>query len=168
MILQPFPQPALAVANALDRLDKARRTPGAITDTLPQPWEPTTCPDTLRRHVWTWCDQVALWVNHEYVWRPTQLIPACWPRHPHIARELAALASQRWIAEQTCTPERIEEWHHYTLPGFLDRMTSRLGESKCRDGTHQDWPAQPRYTAMLHSDGTVQRATDFTDDAPSA
>jgi hypothetical protein len=44
---------------------------------LPRPWDPSTCPQDLRAAVWGWCDNVAEWINHEYAWRPTQMIPLC-------------------------------------------------------------------------------------------
>ena len=41
----------------------------------------------------------------------------------------------------------LEEWHRHTLPLFHDRLAARLGESTCRVGKHQDWPAAARYDA---------------------
>ena len=43
----------------------------------------------------------------------------------------------------------MEEWNRYAFPMFSDRMTERLGESTCRTGRHQDWPAESRYAAFL-------------------
>jgi hypothetical protein len=37
------------------------------------------------------------------------MIPACWPRHPHIGRELPVLAVLRWTAENAAGPELVEE-----------------------------------------------------------
>jgi hypothetical protein len=90
--------------------------------------------------------------------RPTQLIPACWPRHPHLANELPVLAFTRWLAEDSLGPESIKDWHRYALPMFLDRMTSRIGESSCRTGKHQDWPAESRYTAFFSDELANDRA----------
>jgi hypothetical protein len=102
--------------------------------------------------VWSWCNDVVAWINHEYAWRPAQMIPACWSRHPHIARELpvlAVLALLRWTAENAAGPELAEEWNRYAYPLFSDRMAQRLGKSNCRTGKHQGWPAESRYIAFL-------------------
>ena len=91
------------------------------------------------------------------------MIPACWPAHPHIARELAVLAVLRWNAEQAEDPAPIEVWHRDTYPGFCHRMTQRLGESTCRAGRHIDWPAAPRHAAYL--DATRDRIDTITSDS---
>lgn len=162
-IVAPFPAPPGSVLRALELLLILRRgdpdemaEAGDLTD-LPRPWEPAKCPDELRESVWEWCDQVAAWLNHEYAWRPTQLIPPCWPHHAHIARELPVLAFLRWGAEEAMTPEPMEEWHRYTYPMFCDRMVSRLGESGCRTGKHVDWPAAGRYAAFVGDEATTDR-----------
>jgi hypothetical protein len=150
-ILQRFPAPPGSVVHAIDQLAIVRRgdpeeiaAAGDLFD-LPRPWDPATCPSRLREAVWEWCDAVADWINHDYSWRPAQMIPACWPRHSHIARELPILACQRWAAEQALGYELIDDWHRYTLPLFLERMIARLGESTCRTGKHADWPAESRH-----------------------
>jgi hypothetical protein len=55
----------------------------------------------------------------------------------------------RWTAENAAGPEPVEEWNRYAFPLFCDRMAQRLGESTCRTGKHQDWPAESRYIAFL-------------------
>jgi len=159
----PFPPPPEAVIVALAQLAIVRRgdpdelaAAGDLTN-LPRPWDPASCPDALREAIWWWCDEVAAWLNHEYVWRPTAMIPPCWPFHRHIARELAVLAIGRWNAAETLTPEAAEEWHRYSLPMFCTRMTDRLGESGCRTGTHVDWPAEGRYDAFVGAEACGER-----------
>jgi hypothetical protein len=66
------------------------------------------CPQELRAAVWGWCDGVAEWINHEYAWRPTQMIPLCWPPHAHIARELP-VAFQRCTAAESTSYEAIDD-----------------------------------------------------------
>lgn len=173
MIVLPFPDPPTAIVHALERIAaREGRNAGTVdltdADELPKPWEPATCPDRLRREIWTWCEDAATWINHEHAWRPAQMIPACWPQHPHIARELAAITCQRWMAEQASTPEPMEEWHRHTFPMFIDRLASRLGEGKCRDGTHQEWPAQARYAAFIAESATQERQRQFDVDGGSA
>ena len=155
MIVEPFPPPPAAVLRALETQEALRRADrthlaraGGQAD-FSCPWEPADCSDELSAAVWSWCDEVAAWINHEYAWRPHQMIPACWPHHPHIARELPVLAVLRWQAQTAAEPEPIEEWNRFAFPTFCDRMIERLGESTCRTGRHQDWPAEPRHTAFL-------------------
>ena len=170
VILTPFPPPPAAVARSLELLAVVRRgdpkemdAAGDLTD-LPRPWEPPSCPAELREHVWKWCEEVARWLNNEYAWRPAQLIPPCWPRHAHIARELVVLAVLRWDAEQAATPAVVEDWHRYTWPMFSDRMFTRLGESTCRTGKHQDWPAAGRIDTYASRDATEERQDLFKAD----
>jgi hypothetical protein len=155
VIVLPFPPPSLAVLRALELLQIVRRgdrggaaPAGAVAD-LERPWEPASCSAELSAAVWSWCDDVVAWINHEYAWRPVQMVPACWARHPHIARELPVLAVLRWTAENAAGPEPVEEWNRYAFPLFCERMTERLGQSTCRTGKHQDWPAESRYVAFL-------------------
>jgi hypothetical protein len=86
---------------------------------LPRPSDPPSCPAALRKHLWVWLDRVAAWINHECQRRPDTVIPSCWPAHPHIAHELAVIASLRHNARLAFQPDPVEEWHRYALPGFL-------------------------------------------------
>lgn len=158
-----FPPPPAQVRHALATLQIVRGgDPDALaelgdTGDLPRPWEPATCPAELRQQIWLWCDDVASWINRDYAWRPATLIPGCWPRHPHIARELPALACLHHAAADSTGPELLEEWHRHTLPLFLDRLATRLGESTCRTGKHQDWPAAARYDALTAHQAVQER-----------
>ena len=131
---------------------------------LPRPWDPATCrhPD-LRAEVWAWLDAVVEWINHEHVWDATAVIPPCWPRHPHLVRELAVLADQRRRAGATLTSDMLEDWHRSTLPGFLDRMRARL-RNHCDEG-HQAWPAKGRHTRHTDEASRAERAEAFAADA---
>lgn len=159
MIVLPFPPPPVGVLVALELLQDVRRresgqpAPVGVVADMERPWEPAGCNSELSASVWNWCDDVAVWINHEYAWRPAQMIPACWRQHPHIARELPVLAVLRWQAESAAAPELVEEWNRYAFPMFCDRMVERLGESTCRTGRHQGWPAESRYAAFLEGAG---------------
>jgi hypothetical protein len=163
VIARPFPEPPPAVRDALTTLEILRGgDPDRVedlgdVDDLPRPWNPAACPAELRYEVWQWCDEVADWINHEYAWRPSLMIPSCWPRHPHIAQELPALACLRYAAALAYGAELLEDWHRYALPTFLERMTGRLGESNCRNGKHTDWPAKPRHQAQTTADAGQER-----------
>jgi hypothetical protein len=162
-ILTQFPSPPGSVLKALELLQVLRRGDademaecGDLSN-LPRPWDPSTCSRELRAAVWSWCDKVAAWINHEYAWRPTQMIPLCWPHHAHIARELPVLAFQRWTAQESTGYEATDDWHRYALPMFLERMQSRLGESACRTGKHVDWPAEGRVAAYNAAEAVADR-----------
>lgn len=155
VIVSKFPQAPATIRQALVVMQIIRSGDreaiaelGDITDP-PRPWDPASCPPELREQLWRWCDSVATWINEQYSWRPGSLIPGCWPRHPHIANELAVLACLRDAGnEPTAPPDLLEEWHRHALPLFLDRMASRLGQSTCSTGTHQDWPAASRHDSF--------------------
>lgn len=167
MLLIPFPPPGGLVREAMTVLGVVRSGDPELIEQLgdledlPRPWEPDTCSGPLLQQLWLWCDQVAAWINHEYVWRPAGMIPSCWPAHPHLARELPALACQRQAAMDAIDVSTLEEWHRYTLPTFLDRMSGRLGDSSCRDGRHMDWPAAPRYAAHVDPEASARRRAWF-------
>ena len=152
VIVNRFPDPPAVIRQALIVLQVIRSGDrdaiaemGDVHD-APRPWDPASCPPDLRESLWRWLDDVAAWLNAEYAWRPAAMIPGCWPRHPHITHELAVLACLRDAAQDTAAPpELLEEWHRHSLPMFLDRLATRLGESTCRTGRHQDWPAASRH-----------------------
>ena len=133
-------------------------------DLLPRPWDPPSCHEPeLRDELWDWLDQVVAWVNHEYVWDPATMIPPCWPLHPHLVHEIAVLADQRRRAGIAPDSNGLEEWHRYSLPGFLDRMQTRL-KNHC-DQDHQPWPARSRYARYQDDRNARRRQAAFNDDA---
>jgi hypothetical protein len=171
MIVEPFPMPGPLVREALSILAVIRSGDQEIIEhlgdlqDLPRPWEPETCPPPLLAELWPWCERVVIWINHEYTWRPNTMIPACWPSHAHLARELPALACQRFAAQEAFDTSALEEWHRYTLPTFLDRMNGRLGDSRCRDGRHIQWPAAARHGAHIDAGAFAVRHAAFDEDA---
>lgn len=141
----------------------AIRELGDVKD-LPRPWDPSTCPPVMRRQLWRWCDDVACWLNSETAWRPTQLIPMCWPQHPHLAQELPLLGCLRVLAANDYRPDQLQVWQGHTLPQFWERLAARLGEGTCRTGTHQDWPAGSRYDSFTSPQAVATRQYHFDGD----
>lgn len=145
-----FPAPSPIVVMALDELRLAAIQSPESTDelrriaALPRPWDPASCPPSLRGHLWRWLDEVAGWINEEHTWRVDRIIPACWPEHPHIVHELGTVACLRHAAQYAVTPDVLEDWHRYTLPMFLDRVAQRVGPNGCPPGKHQPNPGAPR------------------------
>jgi hypothetical protein len=169
LIVQPFPAPTRLVDRAYAKLrvlatgtDEEIRALGPL-ERLERPWEPNRCGVATRRQLWDWLDDVAAWVNAEYGWGVERLIPPCWPQHPHIAHELAVLADQRYSAGLALHSGALEEWHRYSLPMFLDRLTARVG-NRCVT-RHDEWPAAPRYRAFTSPPVTSERADRFDTDA---
>lgn len=151
LMVWPFPKPGRRVQLAQRELYLAAHGTQAQKDALgdptnlPRPWDPSTCTDLeLRTQLWAWLEKVVIWLNHEYTWDVTGLIPGCWPQHPHLVNEIAVLADQRRRAGLAATSDPLEEWHRYTLPSFLDRLRGRLRDH-CEEG-HQPWPARGRHT----------------------
>ena len=131
---------------------------------LPKPWDPPTIRNPhLRAELWTWLDAVVVWINHEYTWDPDGTIPPCWPQHPHLAHEIAVLADQRRRAGLALDSNTLEEWHRYTLPGFLERLRGRL-KAHC-DPDHQPWPGRSRHARHTDERHTQHRQHEYQSDA---
>ena len=126
---------------------------------LPRPWLPHTCHPRLLRDLLQWLDEVAAWINHDYTWKITRPIPDCWPEHPHILHELAALAWLRLVAGDALDPGPLEDWHRYALPSFLTRLTDRLGNG-CAT-THDPWPGAARHTSYHRHEAVEARQNAF-------
>jgi hypothetical protein len=86
---------------------------------------------------------VAAWLVSEYVWDVADAIPACWPEHPHLVREVAVVADQRRRSPAT----RWESGIGKNLPAFTERMKARLRNH--REDGHQPWPANGRCTRYM-------------------
>lgn len=150
-MVTPFPRPGRRLEQAYRELRIAeegtkeqKQALGKLSQ-LPRPWDPDSLTHApLRRELWDWLEDVVTWLNLEYVWDVAAIVPACWPHHPHLVRELAVLADQRRQASRDISSDALEEWHRYALPAFHERMRSRI-KSHCEE-SHQPWPAQGRHT----------------------
>ena len=117
----------------------------------------------LRLQVWAWLEDVATWLNTEYVWDTSSMIPTCWPHHPHLVHEIAVLADQRRRASFAYTSDSLEEWHRYALPAFTDRVRTRL-KQHCDDG-HQPWPATGRHARHISDIETRRRIQTYREES---
>ena len=165
-----FPLPTKVLASAFADLqiarsddERAKQALGPLS-ALARPWDPSTCPPSLRAELWTWLDRVVRWINHEYTWQPDRVLASCWPAHPHIVHELAVLACLRLAAGHALTADAMEDWHRYALPSFFDRMISRLGGAPCQPRLHRSWPGFGRFVDYESSDAANRRRTAFARD----
>jgi hypothetical protein len=170
VLIKPFPAPGRLVQLAYRELDLvsngAQDQLLALRDlrNLPRPWDPATCQTPqLRKEVWSWLEAVVTWLNHEYVWDVADVIPPCWPQHPHLVHEIAVLADQRRRAGLGLTSDALEEWHRYSLPSFTERMNMRL-RSHCQED-HQSWPAKGRHTRHTSEASRHKRMNIYAADA---
>ena len=149
-LVTEFPGIGPAMSNAFQDLFRAETAKSADEvrdldplESLPRPWDVATIDDPdLRLEVWGWLDEVVGWLNIEYLWDVGDVIPPCWPSHPHLVHELGVVADQRRRAGLAFTSDALEEWHRYTLPYFIDRMRNRY-RGYCEDG-HQQAPGTSR------------------------
>lgn len=131
-----FPLPGDLLAAVQREWDAIEVTGAPVPADLPRPWEPATCPSPgLQRELVTWLSDVTRWVNTQHLWNPDTVVPACWPRHPHLVHDLAVLADHRRRAGQEPSSLLLEHWQRVTLPAFLDRMHAAVGQ-RCAAG-HQ-------------------------------
>ena len=172
-MVNPFPRPGRRLEHAYRELtialDGTKEQKKALGNPLllPRPWDPDTLTHgPLRRELWDWLEDVVAWLNIEYVWDVGAVIPACWPHHPHLVRELAVLADQRRQATRALGSDALEEWHRYALPAFVERMGARV-KNHCEDG-HQQWPGKGRYARHTGTAARQERQQVFAQDAATA
>lgn len=171
-MVQPFPTPGRLVRYAYRELHAAENGDDAPNEALgdinklPRPWVPATCTDPeLRAELWTWLEAAVVWLNHELVFDTVDVIPACWPQHPHLVHEIAVLVDLRRKCDLSLASDLLEEWHRYALPAFLERMRHRVAEH-CNP-THSSWPAVGRFKRLLSTDSCAERNAVFVADIKS-
>jgi hypothetical protein len=173
-VVARFPTPPPGIRGAMDVLQIAAAASMTNEEVLcrveglPRPWDPATCPGDMRAELWAWLDEVAAWINTEHLWSlQTPGVPACWPAHPHIAHDLAVVASSRYLTMYAVSPAALEEWHRYALPAFLHRLTDRLGEG-CVAGHQQPRPRAARDQDFADSTQAGRRRARFDVDSDLA
>ena len=174
LMVKPFPEPGPTIRTAMEHLQQATVEPPADEEALrelaemPRPWDPGTCTGRTRTELWSWLDLVAMWVNEQHLWNVTRTgIPECWPQHPHLVNDLAVLACGRYYTSFAVTPAALEDWHRYTLPGFLERLRDRLGEG-CQPSKHQPRPRHERDEAQASTTARRARRDRFQADREKA
>ncbi len=162
-LVVPFPAPGMLLTAVLTEWELIDDGQQPYSITLARPWDPATCTDPpLRAELWVWLDQFVSWVNQQCLWDPGDLIPPCWPSHPHFVHEIAVLAVQRRQASRTLTASALHQWQTHTLPAFLIRSQTRL-RRHC-DGDHQATPAGTAHTRHQSVPETGARQVAFESD----
>lgn len=169
-LVRPFPVVGRRMVRAyldLSRLEQATkpedvRDLGPI-DRIPRPWDVASITDVeLRLEVWQWLDAVVDWINTEYAWQVTDIIPACWAEHPHLVHDLGTLADQRRRAGLAATSDALEDWQRYSLPYFLDRTKNRL-KGMC-EAHHRPAVGTARVASYRDADVAAARRALFQQD----
>ena len=162
-LVAPFPAPGELMAAVLTEWELIDDGQQPYNVDLPRPWDPATCTDPpLRAELWAWLDRSVSWVNQQCLWDPSELIPPCWPHHPHLVHELAVLTVQRHQAGRTPTAWTLEQWQTHTLPTFLTRAHTRL-RRHC-DTDHQPTPATAAHNRHQSIPETTARQARFKED----
>lgn len=173
-MVEPFPYPGPALQAAMDRLQFESTSPPenesdvrALTE-LPRPWDPGTCPAPLRHELWPWLDKVAAWINEQHLWNMAHNgIPECWPDHPHLVHDLAAVACSRYYTRFSPSPAELNAWHTYCLPEFLNRLHHRLGDG-CQPRRHLPCPRAERDRQYWDEKSWAAREDRFASDGRHA
>ena len=150
-MIVPVPQPGqlgpAGLPRAPHRGQRHREEQKALGNhaLLPRPWEPATCLDPeLRHELWEWLEEVVIWLNHEYTWDVSGLIP-------HLLARAPAPGPRDRGARRPAPPRRAGHDQRRArgvaplLPArrSLDRMRNRL-RAHC-DDEHARWPGRPRH-----------------------
>jgi hypothetical protein len=112
---------------------------------LPDPWAASAGPadwEGLAR----WVD----WLTATYDVVPSQALLGCWPAHPGIVEELAALRAA-WRAAALAAEDdgELAYWHDRLLHPFLVRARTVYSMRVCADGHRPPVPRQPTNAHLL-------------------
>lgn len=127
-------------------LAPAKETPPGSAESGPVPWI-----DRATAEQWHALAEWVDWLSDAYEFKETLQIQPCWPAHPGIVEELAAL----WDAWRDAagrapidgTPpgdnDAIAFWHDRYLAPMLHRLQALYAFHSCRRG-HESAPRAPR------------------------
>jgi hypothetical protein len=121
----------------------------------PRPWSWPSLTVAQAKDLREQLDRFVEHYNRTYVVNDKLLILGCWPWHPGLAHELAALYAQ-WVVAfcGSVAAEPALYWHDRWLPGFQQRLPGwyGVGSDVCRPGLHvDDWnPAAAKLKTAGH------------------
>jgi hypothetical protein len=133
---QPMVTPDLAPGGPVAKL--------YTVSTTPVPWNWAGLTLIQARELRELIDGFVADYNRAFAVKDGELVPACWPLHEGLARELAAFYAQ-WVhvfQSGLATPENAMHWYDRWLPGFRTRLPGWLGaHEKCNPtvGHRENW-----------------------------
>ena len=118
-------------------------------------WSIDSVPDDLAGNYRAVLVRWVLDYNVNFVTAAAHLIPPCWPLHPGLAREIAAIwAHWQKVFHGSLGPLEATAFYERTLPGFQGRITGWLGKEAmaCRSGEHpNEWNDQQQAISNIAS-----------------
>jgi hypothetical protein len=90
---------------------------------------------------WTGLTEWVDWLTDTYDLLAARAVKGCWPQHPGVVEELAALRGA-WTQADQDGHDAPATWHERYLSGFLARM-DLYQISRCKPGTHEPVRANP-------------------------
>lgn len=116
-----------------------------LLSAAPRPWTWSSLTTGQAEELRELLDRFVTYYNDTFAIADPELIPACWPLHPALAHELAALYSVWVHAFQSglAPADQAMSFYDRWLPGFQARLASRLlgtNSMRCTPGNHRaDW-----------------------------
>lgn len=156
MVQEPSPAPADESAAAADPDSAAETTANAVDDSTSLVWPPISVGaatgfgwgDAAGQEEWVALADWVDWFRRTYDVRSSSVLETCWPQHPGVVEELAAL----WMAwcgaaekSRGGDLEALVYWHDRYLPGFLTRFHT-YEIHNCDRRKHNPPVAAPRLT----------------------
>jgi hypothetical protein len=140
--------------------DAGATSPAGIAGLLaangsPRPWSLPSLTEDQREELATLLVAFVDHLNRDYAVSVTDLVLPCWPQHPRLVHDLAALYSGWADIHQTlaATAERGMYWHDRWLPNFQLRLkTFHFGKAPdaCTPNGHKaEWNAAAEQLATL-------------------
>jgi hypothetical protein len=149
------------LAEVLDRLDALDgRDVEPATPRLPRAWAARATPEDWSQLA-DWVD----WLTGTYSLRERHLVPGCWPAHPGVVEDLAALHAawrHAMLTDQAARDSGSDTgtyWHQHHLFPALERVRALYATHDCID-THHPEPDRSRWRtdrSALRPDTTPER-----------
>jgi hypothetical protein len=123
------------LAEMVDRLDALEgRDLEPATPKVPRPWAARATPDDWSQLA-DWVD----WLTGTYSLRERHLVPGCWPTHPGVVEDLAALHAawrHAMLTDEAAGAAGTDTgtyWHQHHLFPALDRIRTLYATHDCID-----------------------------------
>ncbi len=106
--------------------------------------------------MWRWLEDVVSWFNHEYAWDTSQVIPDCWPEHPHLVHEIAVPGRRPLPGSSPANSGGpLEDWHRSAFRGS-STACARASRPTARNAIRHGRPAH-RYARHVSQESFDHR-----------